>query len=304
MEETPVPIHVAMSRVMADMKAIAKKNQNTQQNYAFRGIDDVFNELQPVLVKHGVWYTPIDVTTNYEWRQTRAGGWQHSATLTVTYRFTGPAGDFVDSKVPGESADPADKSTGQAMSQALKTLLLQTFCIRTQESAKNDPDSKSPEDGGPPPTHVSLKKYVAEKLTEEQWAVLKEEWRENYDFSLFGVPIEREQEMRQLIDKFAAADAATGEVQSAEPNPQERSDEGAGEINLPAYERPMKESEAKEKLTSALGQYIRSVQDARHEAKEIWTESGYDGMGEIGAVEWGVLMSFARDRILEMKAAS
>jgi hypothetical protein len=146
----PDPIHVAMSKVMAEIRAIDKKQRNQQQNYAFRGIDDVFNELQPILVAHGVWYTPEAIENDHEWRQTKSGGWQHSTILKVRYRFYGPAGDSIVTESIGESADPADKSTQQAMSQALKSLLLQTFCIRTKESAENDPDSKSPEAGGPP----------------------------------------------------------------------------------------------------------------------------------------------------------
>jgi ERF superfamily len=146
----PDPIHVAMSKVMAEIRAIDKKQRNQQQNYAFRGIDDVFNELQPILVAHGVWYTPEAIENDHEWRQTKSGGWQHSTVLKIRYRFYGPAGDSIVTESIGESADPADKSTQQAMSQALKSLLLQTFCIRTKESAENDPDSKSPEAGGPP----------------------------------------------------------------------------------------------------------------------------------------------------------
>jgi hypothetical protein len=145
----PDPIHVAMSKVMAEIRAIEKSNRNQQQGYAFRGIDDVFNALQPILVAHGVWYTPEAVENDHEWRQTKSGGWQHSTILKIRYRFYGPAGDSITMETIGESADSADKSTQQAMSQALKSGLLQTFCIRTKESADNEPDRKSPQAGGP-----------------------------------------------------------------------------------------------------------------------------------------------------------
>ena len=146
---TPDPIHAAMSKVMAEIRAIEKGQRNQQQGYAFRGIDDVFNALQPVLVAHGVWYTPEQIENDHEWRQTKSGGWQHSTILKIRYRFYGPAGDSIVMESIGESADSADKSTQQAMSQALKSGLLQTFCIRTKESADNDPDRKSPVAGGP-----------------------------------------------------------------------------------------------------------------------------------------------------------
>jgi hypothetical protein len=149
LKPVPDPIHVAMSKVMAEIRAIEKGQRNQQQGYAFRGIDDVFNALQPVLVAHGVWYTPEEIENDHEWRQTKSGGWQHSTILKIRYRFYGPAGDSIVMESIGESADSADKSTQQAMSQALKSGLLQTFCIRTKESADNDPDRKSPAAGGP-----------------------------------------------------------------------------------------------------------------------------------------------------------
>jgi hypothetical protein len=166
----PDPIHVAMSKVMAEIRAIEKSNRNQQQGYAFRGIDDVFNALQPVLVAHGVWYTPEAIENDHEWRQTKSGGWQHSTILKIRYRFYGPAGDSIVMESIGESADSADKSTQQAMSQALKSGLLQTFCIRTKESADNDPDRESPAAGGPaqPKANRSGGKSNAQSSTRQQ----------------------------------------------------------------------------------------------------------------------------------------
>ena len=120
-------------------------------------------------------------------------------------------------------------------------------------------------------------------------------------------------------------DPETVEVQSSETSPQERSDEGAaatevpateGEsgIQLPRYEHPMPPQEAIEKLVQCFDPYVEAVvengkritklQVKRREARDIWTESGYEGMTEIGAVEWGVLMSFARERILQLRPTS
>lgn len=294
-------IHVLMSRVMSDMPAIAKNQQNSQQNYAFRGIDDVMNELKPVLVNHGVFYVPEQVVSNeHEWRQTKSGGTQHSTVLRIKYRFYGPAGDSVVAETIGESADPADKSTQQAMSQALKSLLLQTFCIGTEESARNDPDSKHPEDGGDVPTHISLMPYVRDKMTGERWEVLKAKWMETYDFSVFGVPLEREQEMRGVIDKFVTADSETGEMHPSEPNAQERSDEGAGEIDIPSYEAPMKYADALKKVTEIFKQVVQGSTKAGAEGRNLMVGLNYYDM-EIGLIEWEILTETLRDRIAEIR---
>ena len=42
-----------MSKVMGEIRAIDKTQRN-QRGYAFRGIDDVFNALQPVLVRSSI----------------------------------------------------------------------------------------------------------------------------------------------------------------------------------------------------------------------------------------------------------
>ncbi|STD70275.1 ERF family protein [Corynebacterium renale] len=44
-----VPIHVALARVMADVKAVGKSGYNSHQNYNFRGIDGVMNGVGPAL---------------------------------------------------------------------------------------------------------------------------------------------------------------------------------------------------------------------------------------------------------------
>jgi hypothetical protein len=43
-----------MSKVMGEIRAIDKTQRNQQRGYAFRGIDDVFNALQPVLVRSSI----------------------------------------------------------------------------------------------------------------------------------------------------------------------------------------------------------------------------------------------------------
>ena len=64
------------------------------------------------------------------------------ATVTVTYRFWGPAGDHVDCEVPGESMDIGDKGTAKAMSVAFRTLLIQVLMLQTKDTHP-DPDSES-----------------------------------------------------------------------------------------------------------------------------------------------------------------
>ena len=57
--ETPTVVQ-ALSAVMADVRAVAKKEKNTSQGggFFFRGIDAVVNAVGPALRTHGVVVTP------------------------------------------------------------------------------------------------------------------------------------------------------------------------------------------------------------------------------------------------------
>ena len=57
---TTPKVYEALCAVMADIgqTGISKGRKNQQQGYNFRGIDDVYNELNALLSKHKVIMTP------------------------------------------------------------------------------------------------------------------------------------------------------------------------------------------------------------------------------------------------------
>jgi len=130
----------ALIAVMEDVQAIGKGDRNTQQGYDFRGIDAVVNAVGPMFRKHGVIALPHKSEAKYRDVQTSTGKPSRECTVTVTYRFYGPAGDFLEAEVPGESMDFGDKGAPKAMSVAFRIALLQTLCIPTHDP---EPDSQS-----------------------------------------------------------------------------------------------------------------------------------------------------------------
>ena len=50
-------IYKQLPKVMSDIKSISKDKVNQQQRFKFRGIDDVYNHVQPIMAKHGVFTT-------------------------------------------------------------------------------------------------------------------------------------------------------------------------------------------------------------------------------------------------------
>lgn len=137
MSEQP-SIYVALAKVMTDVRGVAKGDRNNAQNFSFRGIDAVLNAVGPALRKHGVLSVPqvLDHTTEIvEVGQKKTP--MKSVVVTVTYTFYGPAGDSVAATVLGEAMDSGDKAVSKAMSVALRTALIQTLALPTDEK---DPD--------------------------------------------------------------------------------------------------------------------------------------------------------------------
>jgi hypothetical protein len=168
----------ALSAVMADVQAIKKDDRNTQQNYSFRGIDAVVNAVGPALRAHGVVVVPIAVELASEHYTTGKGTQMKGVTLTVTFRFYGPAGDYIDATACGESSDSGDKAVPKAHSVAFRTLLLQALCIPTDEP---DPDAESHERGeAPTPTPAPAPELpkdsnmASDAQKRRMWAMQKE----------------------------------------------------------------------------------------------------------------------------------
>lgn len=147
MTDVPVPddrsIYARMVAILAELPAIGKNQRNQQQGFMFRGHDDVMNELNPLLAKHGVFVVPFATERIREYRQTKSGGTMFETNLLVTYRFYGLGGDFVEAAAWGEGTDSGDKDTSKAMTMAFKTVLNQAFAISTEEFG--DPDGGTPE---------------------------------------------------------------------------------------------------------------------------------------------------------------
>lgn len=145
MTETKTVIQ-ALSDVMKDVQAIRKGDRNQAQNFNFRGIDAVMNAVGPALREHGVICVPVETRTAYRDVHTVNGKPAREVTAVVTYRFYGPAGDYIEAQAPGESMDSGDKGTPKAMSVAYRTLLLQALTIPTDEP---EPDAQTYERATP-----------------------------------------------------------------------------------------------------------------------------------------------------------
>lgn len=145
-ETKPGLIFEKISAVMAEIEAIAKNRDNTQQKFKFRGIDDVYNAIHDAMAKHKIFTVPEVLNRQYKEKQTNSGGLIMERILTIRYRFYAEDGSFIDAVVDGEAMDTGDKATSKCMAIAHKYVLLQIFCIPTEdikEVGAKDPDETS-----------------------------------------------------------------------------------------------------------------------------------------------------------------
>lgn len=144
MSENMPLIYERIGQAMADLGPISKDKTNKQQGYKFRGIDDVYNALQPVLCKHGLFVVPRVLERTREERQTANGGRLIYTILKVHYTMFAPDGSNIEAVVDGEGMDSADKSTNKAMSAAYKYFMFQLFSIPTEELIDADAETPAP----------------------------------------------------------------------------------------------------------------------------------------------------------------
>lgn len=139
--DTP-KVYACIAAVSAEIAktGISKDRNNQQQNYKFRGIDDVYNALAPLIAKHGLVIIPRILARTVLERQTKTGGTLNYVTVEAEFDFVAASdGSKATARSFGEAMDSADKATNKAMSAAYKYTAFQTFCIPTE--GDNDADA-------------------------------------------------------------------------------------------------------------------------------------------------------------------
>lgn len=135
-------VYAAIAAVTHEMskEGISKDRKNESQGYAFRGIDDVYGALSPLLSKHKLCVLPRVTQRDVVERQNARGNALFYTTLTVEFDFVSADDGSKHTVVTvGEAMDSGDKSCNKAMSAAYKYACFQAFCIPTE--GDNDADA-------------------------------------------------------------------------------------------------------------------------------------------------------------------
>lgn len=148
----PPAIYACIAAVTADLAkvGVAKDRQNEQQHYRFRGIDDIYNALAPIIAKHGLVIVPRIVSREVNERVTKSGTTLFYVTLCAEFNLAAAKdGSWVTVRTYGEAMDSGDKATNKAMSACYKYAALMTFCVPTE--GDNDTENATPEPVVPKP---------------------------------------------------------------------------------------------------------------------------------------------------------
>lgn len=157
-------VYKAIAAVAGEMavQGIAKGKKNEQQGFKFRGIDDVYNALAPMLARHNLVILPRCVERTLVERQTAKGGNLFYVTVKAEFDFVSAEdGSKHTVSTYGEAMDSGDKATNKAMSAAYKYAAFLSFCIPTEETAMDADAVTHPSTTRAP---IDIEPYIATML--------------------------------------------------------------------------------------------------------------------------------------------
>lgn len=143
MESINIEVYKAICAVQMALskQGIAKDKQ--AQGYKFRGIDDIYNALSPLLAANNLCIIPRMIDRTYVERLSKSGGSLYFVCVRAEFDFVSAIdGSKHTAATFGEAMDSSDKATNKAMSAAYKYAAFQTFAIPTE--GDNDADAHTP----------------------------------------------------------------------------------------------------------------------------------------------------------------
>lgn len=142
-EVTP-KIYAALNSILSEIGSITKDKRNKQQGFQYRGIDQVYDTVHPLLATFKVIVLPEVISMEHFDRVTANGKPMQATKVIVRYTFVAEDGSSVALTMAGEGMDMADKSTAKAMAVAQKYAFFQMFCIPVSDAIDGDAETPEP----------------------------------------------------------------------------------------------------------------------------------------------------------------
>lgn len=175
-QKKPESVYAKIAAVQAELAKVgiskSRKNQAPGASYNFRGIDEVYNTLAPLMADHGLCILPRIVEHKMEKRgETRNGNTIFAAIVTAEFDFvSADDGSIHVVRTMGEAMDSSDKATNKAMSAAYKYAALMTFAIPTE--GDNDADAHTPEVVSTAAASPPKREPAPKLISDSDWAIL------------------------------------------------------------------------------------------------------------------------------------
>jgi hypothetical protein len=179
-QTTTLAVYTAIARVSAALAkhGISKHRKNQQQGYSFRGIDDMYNALAPLLASEGLVVLPRCLSRDVTERTTAKGSALFYVVVDVEFDFVSAVdGSRHTVRLPGEAMDSADKATNKAMSAAYKYAVMQVFCIPTE--GDNDADAQTHDVAAKAPAGYDSWKHDMSLVAEEGLPAYQAAWKDS-----------------------------------------------------------------------------------------------------------------------------
>jgi hypothetical protein len=144
-----------LPKLMQQVGPILKEQENKQQKYRFRGVEQVLQRLQPQLIQLGMSLSVAATEHSAaQYDSTDSSGKPrkvHVAAVTLAVTITAPDGSSVTNSAAGEGMDHGgDKATSKAMSMAFKYAMFFGLCIPVDRRSIDDGDrNRRTTDGDP-----------------------------------------------------------------------------------------------------------------------------------------------------------
>jgi len=170
----------AINSIMASIEPIAKNKVNQHHDYKFRGVDDVYAVLNPMLVANKVVIIPEVTNITTEQFTSSKGTLTFRSVVTMKYSVLhSEDASVVEVVIIGEGMDTGDKATNKAMSTAYKYMAFQLFCIPvdTGDDSEHDDHTLTGKNNAPQPTKSAeptkwLNKLKKDGSFTEEWSNL------------------------------------------------------------------------------------------------------------------------------------
>ena len=133
-------VYKAINAIQADLAKTGISKDKRGPGFNFRGIDDVYQALAPLLASHHLCILPRMISRVCDERQSKSGGALFYVTVEAEFDFVSSSdGSKHTIRTFGEAMDSSDKATNKAMSAAYKYAAFMSFAIPTE--GDNDADA-------------------------------------------------------------------------------------------------------------------------------------------------------------------